>query len=161
MLASVYKKGRSYEILIVGFLLLFLTSCRLETFRHEPTQAISDTNQFLKALYLDEDYRKALEVADVHLRESTSPDDLKQMVGGIKQQWGKLNALKADSYLMTPGRTMELFYVGTYEKGVLYHRLVLGGDLSTGYKVSGVWYSPDPYPEQPLRRKLEKELQVK
>ncbi len=49
---------------------------------------------------------------------------------------------------------MELFYVGTYENGTLYHRLVLMGDADTGYKVSGIWYSVDPYPKHTLRREF-------
>lgn len=54
---------------------------------------------------------------------------------------------------------MELFYVGMYEEGTLYHHLILLGDPS-GYKVSGVWYSLDPYPEQASRRKFNQEILV-
>lgn len=143
---------------ILASLGLFLFCCQVQTVRHEPVQAVRDTNNFLKALYVEEDYPKALELADVQLRQSLTATDLRQLVEGIKQQHGKLKTLKADSYLMTPGSTMELFYIGEYEKGNLYHRLVLMGNVSQGYKVSGVWYKDEPYPEQPLRRKLDLEL---
>ena len=155
-----YKNETTYEALALGFLILLVSGCRLQTVRHEPSQAVSDGNHFLKALYLNEDYPKALELADVQLRQSLTVDDLKHLVEGIKQQRGELRTLKADSYLMGQGRGMELFYVGIYEKGILYHRLVLMGEASSGYKVSGVWYSLDPYPEQPLRRKFNQEILV-
>ncbi len=128
--------------------------------QHDPIAAVSDVNKFLKALYVEQDYPRALELADTQLRQSSNADDLKRMVEKIKDQRGELRKLKADSYLMTPGRSMELFYTGTYEKGNLYHRLVLVGDVSTGYKVSGVWYSTDPYPKQSLREKFSQDLFV-
>ena len=79
---------------------------------------------------------------------------MRRLVDQIDQRQGKLTVLQADSYLMTPGKAMELFYVGTYENGTLYHRLVLMGDADTGYKVSGIWYSVDPYPKHTLRREF-------
>ena len=123
-------------------------------------KAVSDTNQFLKALYFDERFAEALRLADPTLRNSASPADLENIVKKTKQEVGDVKKLKADSYLMTQGRSMELFYVGTYEKGTLYHRLVLVGDASSGYKVSGVWFQPEPYPEQALRRKFSADIFV-
>lgn len=55
---------------------------------------------------------------------------------------------------------MELFYTGVYERGTLYHRLVLQGEATSGYRVSGLWYILDPYPEQTLRRKFETNIPV-
>ena len=55
---------------------------------------------------------------------------------------------------------MELFYVGTYDNGVLYHRLVLAGDASAGYRVTGIWFKPEPYPENVMRKKFETEIPV-
>jgi len=149
------------QALTLTLSLLVLTGCRYETVTHEPVRAASDTNRFLKALYFEEDYPKALDLADVQLRQSTNADDLKRLVEGIQQQHGKLKTLRADSYLMTPGSTMELFYIGEYEKGILYHRLVLMGNASSGYRVSGVWYQPGAYAAQPLRRSFNQDIQVK
>ena len=71
-----------------------------------------------------------------------------------------LQRLAAESYLMVQGAGMELFYVGTYDNGVLYHRLVLVGDASAGYQVAGIWFKPDPYPENAARQKFETEIPV-
>jgi len=71
-----------------------------------------------------------------------------------------LQRLTADSYLMVQGAGMELFYVGTYDNGVLYHRLVLAGDASAGYRVTGIWFKPEPYPENVMRKKFETEIPV-
>ena len=44
--------------------------------------------------------------------------------------------------------------------GTLYHRLVLQGEATSGYRVSGLWYQFDPYPPQTLRRKFETDIPV-
>lgn len=151
---------RIQKSLFLGFSILLLAGCHVQTVNHEPAQAATDTNRFLKALYVDKDYPKALALADTQLRQSTTANDLKQMAEGIREQRGELKTLKADSYLMTPGRTMELFYIGEYTKGTLYHRLVLIGDVSSGYRVSGVWYQTEPYPDQTLRRRFDQDILV-
>lgn len=156
---SIVRKGATH--LSFYLLLLFSASCKVESVRHEPAIAVTDGNQFLKTLYIEEDYERARGLADAQLQQSVTASDLSQMVKGIERDQGDLQTLKADSYLMVQGRGMELFYVGTYNRGTLYHRLVLNGDASSGYKVSGVWYSIDPYPDQPLRRKFDQEILVK
>jgi len=123
-------------------------------------KAALDANQFLKALYLDENPSEALQSCDEQLHTSGATDALTKMINQIKAERGRLKSLSADSYLMVQGRGMELFYVGSYEKGVLYHRLVVVGDVSTGYKVSGVWFQHEPYPQSQLRRKFEMEIPV-
>jgi hypothetical protein len=139
---------------------LLLCDCRIERVKQDPTKAVSDTNQFLKALYFEERFDEALRLADPTLSNSATPADLENMVKKTKQEVGEVKKLKADSYLMTQGRSMELFYVGTYEKGTLYHRLVLVGDAFSGYRVSGVWFQAEPYPEQTLRRKFSEDIFV-
>lgn len=153
-------RSATQSFIIIVSLLLSLSACRFQSVRHSPVKAAFDANQFLKSLYFDEDCPGALRLADEQLRRSVTADDLKKMVDGMKQERGALKTLRADSYLMTQGETMELFYTGKYEKGVLHHRLVLVGDASSGYRVSGVWFQPDPYPENPLRRKFDVDIFV-
>ncbi len=152
-------RGATQSFIIV-LLLLSLSACHFQSVRHSPVKAAFDANQFLKSLYFDEDCPGALRLADEQLRRSATADDLKKMMDEMKQERGALKTLRADSYLMTQGETMELFYIGEYERGVLYHRLVLMGDASSGYRVSGVWFQPEPYPENPLRRKFDGEIFV-
>lgn len=61
---------------------------------------------------------------------------------------------------MVQGPSIELFYIGTYDNGVLYQRVVVVGDASAGYRVSGVWFQHEPYPQRNLRRKFEIEIPV-
>jgi len=145
---------------IIASLILCLSACHFQSVRHSPVKAAVGANQFLKSLYFDEDYSGALRLADKRLRQSTTASDLKKMVDGTKQELGALKTLRADSYLMTQGETMELFYTGEYEKGVLHHRLVLQGDASTGYRVSGVWFQVNAYQENRLRRRFDDEILV-
>jgi len=83
------------------------------------------------------------------------------MISQVKREQGRLTGLAADSYLMAQAGWMELYYVGTYENGVLFHRLVVVGDATTGYSVSGVWFQPEPYPNSPLRRNLGTKIPVR
>jgi hypothetical protein len=138
----------------VVLITLCLAACHPQAIKHNPVRAAFDTNRFLKALCFDQDFAGALNLADEPLQQFVSAERLGRMVEENNQKWGALTRLRADSYLMTLGRTMELFYDGEYQKGVLYYRLVLVGDASTGYKVSGIWFQPDPYPENTLRRKF-------
>lgn len=149
------------KTLNLGLIILLIAGCHIQSVRHDPVKAAFEINGFLKAVYVNGNYSKALELADVQFRQSVTPEGLRQLAEGIRTERGELKTLKADSYLMTMGSTMELFYVGTYEKGTLYHRVVLAGDLSTSYRVSGIWYSVEPYPEQTLRRRFEQEILVK
>lgn len=152
-------KSITQNLIIVSLLLSF-SVCRFQTVRHSPVKAAFDTNHFLKALYFNKDYPTALGLADEQLRRSVTANNLKKMVDEMNQEHGTLKRLTADSYLMAQGETMELFYTGEYEKDTLYHRLVLVGDASSGYRVSGVWFRPDPYPENPLRRKFDVDIFV-
>ena len=134
---------------------LTLVGCWFQSIKHNPTTAAFATNVFLRALYVERNYERALSLSDEALRKSATADNLAQMVDLAEKNCGALKELKADSYLMAPGKTMELFYVGKCDKGILYHRLVLVGDASNGYRVSGVWFQDSPYPEQAMRRRFE------
>jgi hypothetical protein len=149
------------RIIIAGLLAVSVTGCHFQTFRHSPERAASDANVFLKALYIDHDYQRALDLADAELRKAATVENLQQMVEIGDNKLGKIKELRAESYLRTQGRSMDLFYVGDYERGVLYHHIVMAGDASAGYRVSGVWFKDDPYPEGPLRLRFERNLVVR
>ncbi len=150
-----------HATLVLVFLTPGPSACRVQTVRHSPIRAAADANELLKALYYDEDYVKALQFGDEQLRRVATVEDLKQMVQRMKQERGKLRRLWGDSYLMTSGPSIELFYVGDYEQGISYHRLVLVGDASSGYRVSGIWFQHEPYPQQSLRRKFDVDIVVR
>ena len=145
---------------VIPFILLCFSACHIHATKHDPVKAALDTNQFLKALYLDENPSEALKFCDEQFRTSGATNALTRMISQIKAERGRLKTLTADSYLMVQGPAMELFYVGTYENGTLYHRLVVTGDASAGYRVSGVWFQHEPYAHSNLRRKFQTEILV-
>jgi len=146
--------------IVLSLILFCFPACALQATKHDAVKAVIDANQFLKAFYLDENPSEALKFCDEQFGMPGAIDALTKMLNQIKAERGSLKSLTADSYLMVPGRGMELFYVGKYENGFLYHRLVVVGSASTGYKVSGVWFQHEPYPESTLRRKFETEMPV-
>jgi len=111
-------------------------------------------------MYLERNYERALSLGDEALRKSSSADNLEHMVDLAEGNCGQLKELKAESYRMTPGATMELFYQGSCAKGSIYYRLVMAGDSVSGYRVSGVWFKDSPYPEDNLRRQFETNIVV-
>jgi hypothetical protein len=145
---------------IVLFILLCLPACHYQAIKHDPHKAVVDANRFMKALYLDENPSEALQYCDEQMRVPTAIDSLGKIINQTKQERGSLKRLAASSYLMEQGSAMQLLYVGTYEKGVLYHRIVVDGNASDGYRVTGVWFQLEPYPQSQLRRNFETEVPV-
>jgi|GEM_PF-3053199 len=143
-----------------ALLCLVFIGCSFQTVRHNPTTAALAANVFLKAMYVEHNYDRALNLSDEALRRSATAENLGQMADLAAKKCGELKELKADSYLMTQGATMELFYTGRCDRGTLYHRVVLIGDVSNGYRVSGVWFQDSPYQEQSLRRRFENDIIV-
>jgi len=129
------------------FISLCFSACYFQATKHDPLKAVLNADQFLKALYLDENPSEALKFCDAQSPIPGATDDLMKLISQIKTERGPLKTLTADSYLMMQGREMELFYIGRYENGVLYHRVAVVGDESAGYKVLGVWFQHEPYPE--------------
>ena len=146
--------------LIVVLLLLALSGCHYQHVTHDPNRAVRDTNNFLKALYIDQNYQRALDLGDNALHKATTVQDLEQLVKTAEANAGKLEELRAESYLQTLGKTMEVFYTAKYHNATLFQCLVLTGDASEGYKVSGVWLKDSPYPEQALRRQFHTKIVV-
>jgi hypothetical protein len=145
----------------LSLLLVLMNACHLEQIRHDPEMAVLAANTFLSVLYFNEDYDKAIQLADAQLRDNASINDLRNMVGMTKRERGRLQSLTADSYVINPGHNIGLFYIGHYAGGgILYHRLVLIGDATSGYRVAGVWFSRKPYPSTSSRHKFEGEFSI-
>jgi hypothetical protein len=140
---------------LIPVLGLILIACTIQRIRHDPSTAAEAANIFLKAMYIQHDYQHALMLSDEALRRSANDENLAQTVKMAEEKCQGSGELKAESYVMSPGKTMELFYTERCQSGNLYHRLVLIGDVSNGYRVSGVWFQEAPYPETGLRRKFQ------
>jgi hypothetical protein len=114
----------------------------------------------MKALYLDENPSEALQYCDERMRVPSAIDGFRKMINKTKQERGSLKSLAASSYVMQQGSAIQLLYVGTYEKGVLYHRITVDGNASDGYRVVGVWFQLEPYPQSQMRCNFETEIPV-
>lgn len=144
---------------IVLGILLCLSGCEYQAIKHDPHKAVLDANRFMKALYLDENPSEALQYCDERMRVPNATDNLTNMIKKTRQERGSLRKLSASSYVMEQGSAMQLLYVGTYEKGVLYHRIAVEGNAD-GYRVVGVWFQPEPYPQSELLHNFETEIPV-
>src|SRR5262245_61093624 len=98
------------------FLLLCLSACTFKTGTHDAATAASAAKVFLKALYLDHDANRALSLGDEQLRKSATATQLTDLAKTVDLHCGVLKELKADSYAMLPGQTMDIFFTGTCEK---------------------------------------------
>ncbi len=137
--------------------------CRINVLNvsHDETRAVADANKVLSLLYLKGDYVSAYEGLAPETRKSLSSDALKALLETLRSRHGRLLSLRADSFAIMPGqKALTLFYVGTHEKGTSYHRVVVTGDAS-GYRVAGLWFSDQPYPEGNLRTKFRTRIEVK
>ena len=141
-------------------LLACLAACTFKAVTHDGVTAASAGKVFLKALYLDHDANRALSIADEQLRQSATAAQLTNLATKVDEYCGGLKELRADSFAMLPGQTMQVFFTGTCEKKTLYHRLVMFGSVQEGYRVGGVWFQDTPYPEHPLRKKLDQNIVV-
>jgi hypothetical protein len=142
------------------FLLVCLSGCTFKAVTHDPATAAGAAALFLKALYLDHDANRALSLGHDQLRKSATATQLADLATVVDQHCGALKELKADSYAMTPGQTMDVFFTANCEKKTLYHRLVMLGSVQEGYRVAGVWFQDTAYPEHPLRKKLDGNIVV-
>lgn len=145
---------------IVLCILLCLSACNYQAIKHDPHKAALDANRFMKALYFDENPTEALQYCDEQFRVPGSVEGFGKMINKTKEERGSLKSMAATSYVMEQGSAMQLLYVGTYEQGVLYHRITVNGNASDGYKVVGAWFQPEPYPQNQLRHNFETEIPV-
>jgi hypothetical protein len=134
------------KIILILLLAGALVGCTFRSVSHDPSTAAMAANVFLKALYIEHDYDRALMLSDESLRRMVTSDKLAELVKVVDDNCGELKQLQADSYAKGQDLTLELFYTATCEKKTLYHRLVMVGDVSKGYRTAGVWFQDAPYP---------------
>lgn len=145
---------------VVLAVLCFLGGCTLRATTHNPVKEALAASIFLRTVYIDHDYVHAMQLAHDELQQSVGVDDLRQIAEEAQSKEGKVQTFTGESFLPTPGETIEVFFVGQHERQTLYHRLVLIGDESNGYKVSGVWFSTQPYAAHTERRRFSQPVLV-
>jgi hypothetical protein len=95
---------------------------------------------------------------DVETRKNLAIGDLKNVLATFVSNVGKAKRFTFDSFEPMPGqKAITLYYECENEKGKTFHKLVLIGDVSSGYAVGGFFFKPVPYPRSNLSKTLEKE----
>jgi hypothetical protein len=160
-------------ITIIGLAALVTTGCgtkqpsnqpgnwRVEVIAHSEQRAVADANLVLRDMYLRADYEAASAGFAPAVRQQATPAALRQIANQLTARLEKLTVLEAEAFEPIPGqRAMSLFYRGTHARGTSYHRIVVTGDAS-GYRVSGVFFRFEPYPENKLRKPLPRRVLVR
>ena len=142
------------KIFIINFIAILLYGCGVNIIIHDEDKAVTEANLVLEILFINENYKEAYDKFDPEFKKHYTSANLKQIVEQVRSEFGNLKEFQVDSFLPMPGkRAITLFYKGIHEDGVSYHRVVLVGDKK-GYKVTGLLFAKQPYPEHKLRKKF-------
>jgi hypothetical protein len=140
--------------------LLLVAGCTFKSVSHDSKTAAVASNLFLKAMYVDHDYNRALALAYPEMAKKVTAENLAQLVDMVEKNCGVRQEFKAESYQLVPGQGLELFYVEKCDKTTLYHRTVLLGNVQEGYRVAGVWFQSQPFTGTATQHKFDKEIFV-
>jgi hypothetical protein len=151
-------KNVSFPGLILLFLIITNCGCSVTTIYHDEELAIAEANSFIKTYYLEEAPDKAFQMLDFEVRKTLTIGNLKDVLLTLVAKVGKAKRFTFDSFEPMPGqKAMTLYYECEHEKGKTFHKLVLLGDVSSGYAVGGTFFKLVPYPKNKLNKTLEKE----
>ncbi len=135
----------------IAFLILLtlsLVGCvKVQIIKHDPYRAAEDASATLGAMFFEQDYEAARAMADESFRDTTTVQDMATCVAQLSASFGPMNELRAKAYKPMNGqKAITLFFEGTHEKGMSYHRVVVAGD-SGGYRVFSIESADRPFPE--------------
>jgi hypothetical protein len=115
-------------------------------FRHDPQKARETAYNFLNAVYMEGSFDKAYAAVDADFDRDYGAGYLEKISTRFFRVFDRLEGLRADAYLYEPKeRSIMLLFSGISEKAPSYHKVMLIGDSSRGYKVSSVIYSDVPF----------------
>jgi hypothetical protein len=140
--------------------LLLVAACTFKSVTHDSKKAVAAATPFLKALYVDHDYNRALSLADPEFPKHVTADNLAGLVAMVETNCGVRQEFKADWYQLVPNQGLEVYYVEKCAKGTLYHRAVMRGSVQEGYRVAGVWFQSQPYAGNGMRGKFDEDIVV-
>jgi len=149
------------RIFVLFSALLVMLGCSFRATTHDPIKAASDGGEFLLSVYINHDYVGALRSSHNQLQQSAKADDLQRLVEQAQSKVGTLQKLTGESFVPVPGDAIEVFFVGRHERGILYNRLVLIGDSTNGYKVSGFWFSSQPYSKVREQKSFSTKIEIR
>ena len=137
----------NYKLLIAWLLAsaLLAAGCGV-IFSHNPQKARETAYDFLNSVYMQGNFQKAYSMVDADFDRDYGSGYLEKISARFFKVFEKLEGLKADAYLYESGdRAIMILFTGLSEKAPSYHKVMLIGDSSRGYKVSSVLYSDVPF----------------
>lgn len=132
------------KVILAACAAVIISSCGLFTYQ-DPKKARATANEFLNALYVRGNAEEALSMTSEAFRNAGGAAMLASLLERLRRDFVKLEGIRAEAYLHENKDEITMLYLGISEKAFSYHRLVLSGNASRGYKVESVSLSEMPY----------------
>lgn len=127
------------------FLILLFTSCTF-FWQHNPEKARNIAENFLNAIYIENNLSKAYQMCDEKMKKIFGIDFLENTSKKFKAKYISLERLVPEAYFFEFGdREITVFFSGLSEKGISYHRVILEYNNKKEYKVIGVFFLEKPF----------------
>ena len=140
---SVDCKSRYVVVAITSFFML--ASC-INVIAHDQKAAAKAATEFARTAFVVQDYAKAHGLMASRSQSYIPLDKLTQTIAKMHPK-GYPTHVTATEYEPMPGqRAMNIFVKGEGGGEEFFYRLVMEGDVTTGYRVSGLYRGNGPNP---------------
>lgn len=148
-----YAKRKPNEIIILNtlvrgflfFLVLLFIGCKL-LWQHNPEKARNTAENFLNAIYVENNLSKAYQMCDEKMIKIFGADFLENTSKKFKKNYITLERLVAEAYFFESGdRTITIFFSGLSEKSISYHKVLLEYNNKGEYVVISTFFSDKPF----------------
>lgn len=139
--------------LVVAIVLGCLPSC-INVIAHDEQAAAKAATQFAQAAFVDRSDSEARGLITPSLAQQVTGDKLPEMIAKMHPKMFPTQVAATEFEPLLGQRGMLIFLKGTGDGEEFYYRLVMEGDSSSGYRVSGLFRGSGPYPasaRRPLR----------
>jgi hypothetical protein len=138
--------------LTVAFNCCFMVSC-MNVIVHDQNSAARAATEFARIAFVDRDYTKAFSLLAPRSRPYITLEKLSETIPKMHPK-SFPSQVTATEYEPMPGQSgMTIYVKGDGEGEEFFYRLVMDGDASSGYQVSGLFRGNGPNPstnKQPL-----------
>ncbi len=125
------------------FLVLFFSGC---LWQHNPEKAKKTADDFLNALYIENNSDKAYQMCDEKMKKIFGIDFLETTLKKFKERYIAVERFVPEAYFYEAGdRYIAVFFSGLSEKGISYHKIILEYDKKGQYKVISTFFLEKPF----------------
>jgi hypothetical protein len=143
---------KAYEI-VASFVCCLLTSC-INVVAQDEGAAAKAATQFAQTAFVSRDYERAHELLIRSGINQFTTAKLSEAIARMHPKTFPTEVLATDFEPIPGQRAMNIYLKGRGEGEDFYYRLVMVGDATSGYRVSGLYRGnrPSPSPnKRPLR----------